>query len=269
MSGASYEDGDDLEEYIDSAIAAFEDERNRYFAKQEIAYQQDRGTLGSQPTSAEMASLLDPDIPSTDVFTGRPLAIHLWTQRLVSTLLPAIHDLTSPYTDFPWEHFLAIANHEELRDHVKHELQLRIAYDLYSDLGEKAARCLELAQRVVARRPSTRVLRYIKHLTRSYTAGFLPECVVLCRGVVENAVRDQFREHDVSIPPTSKGQSEMKAMLAYSEQEGWLSKKEANDAWIVWKRGNKAVHEDPSATKDVLGTIELTVTVLTALYGVG
>lgn len=45
-----------------------------------------------------------------------------------------------------------------------------------------------------------------------------------------------------------------------------MSPGKRSDAWMIWTRGNVAVHHDAEATKDVYGTIEMTVGVLKELY---
>jgi hypothetical protein len=182
--------------------------------------------------------------------------------------------LTSPYADepdsggVPWGDIASrISGDERVGNEVHEAIQLAVAHEFYGGLGAKADRCLALAKRVMADKPSIEVLKYVRLLTRCYVAGFGPECVILCRGVLENAVRDQFRRKRVPIPATEEGRSEMGVMLTWCEKSRWLSRKTATGARDVWERGSKAVHHDPDATKDVLGTIDLTLNVLGELYG--
>src|SRR5690606_20473403 len=104
-------------------------------------------------------------------------------------------------------------------------------------------------------------------LSRCYIAGFLPECVMLCRAVVENAFVQKFADKELPLPATESGETPMRVRIEAARRFKFLSPARANDAWIVWKRGSKAAHEDPGATTDVLDTIRMTMGVLSELYG--
>jgi hypothetical protein len=121
-----------------------------------------------------------------------------------------------------------------------------------------AHRCLKLAKLVVSAQPNATVLAFLRRLTRCYIAGFFPECIILCRGVLENAMRETVQ--------SPKG---MKSKINQAKEEGRLSKDGASAAFLVWDRGNAAVHNDPETTEDALGTIRLTMTVLGELYSTG
>jgi hypothetical protein len=107
------------------------------------------------------------------------------------------------------------------------------------------------------------VRRYLARLGRCYIAGFLPESVILCRAVLENAVNEAFDRRGGSggaVP------HKMSLKVKHCERMGWLTSHGRSEAMNVWVRGNTAVHNDPEATRDVLGTIVLTMGVLGQLY---
>jgi hypothetical protein len=105
-------------------------------------------------------------------------------------------------------------------------------------------------------------------LTRCYVAGFNPECVILCRGVLENAITELFALNKREIPTGNDGRdASMRQKLETAEELGLITSAARKAASVVWLRGNTAVHKDVEATKDVLGTILLTVTVLSEIYG--
>jgi hypothetical protein len=146
-------------------------------------------------------------------------------------------------------------------------IQLAIAEELFGDLEAKAARCRDLARQVLVDPPDPHVMQYVRRLTRCYIAGFLPECVILCRAVLENAVRDLYSRKGLALPADESGSSTMGAKLRFALERGWLSPVAVRHARNVWARGNKAVHHDIAATTDVGGTIRLTLEVLVEIYG--
>lgn len=117
-----------------------------------------------------------------------------------------------------------------------------------------ANRCLELARLVIAAQPHESVMRFLRRLSRCYIAGFLPECAMLCRAVVENALTEKFDRKGLPLPATPEGRSSMRSRLDAAVRFRLLSAEAADNLWIVWKRGSKAAHEDPEATQNVLDT---------------
>ena len=129
-----------------------------------------------------------------------------------------------------------------------------------------ARRCLEINSLVIKESPGEPVLKFIRRLTRCYIAGFDPETVILCRAVLESAVRDRYSREEKAFPQAAPGKSQMLARLRKAEDWGWISRRSFNAARDVWERGNKAVHEDPTATSAVLETVQATMAVLEDLY---
>jgi hypothetical protein len=109
-------------------------------------------------------------------------------------------------------------------------------------------------------------MRFLRRLSRCYIAGFLPECVMLCRGVVENALVEKFNRKNIPLPATSQGQSSMRSRIEAARRFNWLSDRASEHAWLIWKRGSKAAHEDPEATQNVLETIQFSMEILSELY---
>ena len=236
--GKMYDQGNDLSDYIDRAIDDFRQDRERYW------YEQD------------------------------PRFLSIYADFLAGRMISAATDLTVPQSDAPkhpdntWDKHVKDAESEEMRDEVMEGIQLVLAEDLSRDLTARAKRCKELTSRILADKPPLPVLKYVRRLTRCYIAGFYPECVILCRGVMENAVKQQFGRKNVDIPATEGGKSTMRTTLDAAKMFGWLTPQTHDDAWTIWTRGNKAVHEDIEVTTDAFGTIMMTINVLKDLYGV-
>lgn len=232
-----YEEGADLAEYIQAAIDEFVMAREHYWDHQE-----------KEPEARFIAD-----------FTGRLLV------EAAFTLSDPTPDSEAP--DVPWESHLDAARSERFGAEVREAIQLRLATELQSDLGAMTSRCEELSEELFGNRPGPRVMKFLQRLTRCYVAGFFPECVILCRSVLESAVRERFEMADLDLPENEKGHSDMRTKLNAAERFGLISAKARKDAWMIWIRGNRAIHEDIRVTKDVVGTIAMTRGVLAEIYG--
>lgn len=146
------------------------------------------------------------------------------------------------------------------------QLELEIAKRFTLRTDRMARRCLELARLSMELAPAPPVQQFLGRVAQCYVLGLYPESIVMCRAVVEQGVTDKFRRLKKPFPLPAPGKSEIKARLFNAEERGWLTRGQRNMAWDVCQRGNKAVHEDPHATSDVIGTIKATLEVLTALY---
>ncbi len=148
-------------------------------------------------------------------------------------------------------------------------IQLKIAERSSIHTRWKAKRCLELSELILDARPNERVLRYLSRLGRCYIEGFDAECVVLCRAVFENALREKFGEEDIPFPAGENGKSQVGSAIKMATRSKWFSRIAIqNDwPWMIWELGSKAVHYDPTAYRDPFGMIKMTLHVLGDLYG--
>lgn len=162
-----------------------------------------------------------------------------------------------------WEDLLATIEKGGLSQQLGESLEIRIAEDLVNALYEAPQRCLQLVAHILGVQPAEPVRKYLSRLGRCYIAGFLPECVILCRAVLENAVNEALRRRSASKPVLP---GKMYEKLQVCRKAGWLNEQGRRDAVTIWERGNKAVHQDPELTTDVFGTIVLTMGVLGQLY---
>lgn len=180
--------------------------------------------------------------------------------QLARTLLRGSQELvepaaTKPVHPFSWEQVRFLTEQESISIPVLERLEIDVAWELCTETRAMAYRCLDLAKIVVTAQPNATVLGFLRRLSRCYIAGFLPECVMLCRSVLENAVKECIgTKHP------------MRNRIATARQRGMLSSQASEAAMLIWKRGNAAVHEDPEATYDVIEIIVLTSKVLTELY---
>lgn len=147
----------------------------------------------------------------------------------------------------------------QARDLILEKLQIEIAEDFCWRVDEAADRALEIGGLVLTDPPSSRVIGYLNRLARCYISGFFPECVILCRSVLDSALSEMFREKH-SIPPQN-----LMGKIEFAKTSGWLSQEHYTNANTIRLRGNKAVHEDPYMVKQVLETIRLVMEVLSSL----
>lgn len=168
---------------------------------------------------------------------------------------------------FDWEAVEQIASMGLFAPQIREKIEIEIAHELTGEMYEMAGRCFDLAKLVLHTRPNATVMRFLQRLARCYVAGFLPECVMLCRAVMENAVTEAFSRKSLPLPQDEDGRSTMRQKLDAAVKFKLLTTGRRKDAELVWTRGNKAVHHDPLATKDVYGTIEITFGILQELYG--
>jgi hypothetical protein len=223
-----YEEGDSLN--LDLFVQNFEDERESYWSDDE--------------QGKDYLRLVD---------------------RIAKTLLRGSTDLVQPPQDFgdaetfSWDQAQWLADLDPVSGRVLERIEIDVAWEYSVDTRGMALRCLELARLVIAAQPNESVMRFLRRLSRCYIAGFLPECVMLCRAVAENALIEKFDRKSLPLPATPQGQSSMRSRLDAAVRFNLLSQRAADDLWVVWKRGSKAAHEDPEATQDVLGTIHLSM----------
>lgn len=154
----------------------------------------------------------------------------------------------------------------DLEREVREATQVAIAFEYCTGTRRMAERCVSLSRFVIEAAPRPQVLRFLKRVTRCYVVGFSPECVIVCRAVLESALRDTFDRKDIPLPAPSGTKSHMRGWLDAAVMFRWLTPVGRDHAWEVWVRGNKAVHDDPHVTDHVLETIGYTMETLEQLY---
>lgn len=173
--------------------------------------------------------------------------------------------VTQPLTELPEMFRKGILDEDRPLGRLDVQLELEMAERFVLHTDDMAKRCLQLARLALTVSPAEPVQKFLARAGRSYVTGLYPESVVMCRAVLENAIRDKFQRHKKALP-TPSGRSEMRTRLERAEEFGWLTRRQRTEAWEVHQRGNKAVHEDPHLTTDVFGTIEATLGLLDVLY---
>lgn len=148
---------------------------------------------------------------------------------------------------------------------VQLELEIARRFTLRTDIMAK--RCLDLSRLALKVAPGPRARRFLGRVGRSYILGLNPEAIVMCRAALEQAVVERFERARKPLPPvTEKEKSAMRVRLRRAEELKWITTRQREDAWKVWLRGNKAIHNDPHLTTDAKGTIAMTMAILDALH---
>lgn len=178
----------------------------------------------------------------------------------------------SPNEDLPFPDWSAIrdmASHPVFDRYVTEHVQLSVAksFALRTDL--KALRCRLLAERLVEHAPGEKVLQALQRVARAFIVGFYPESMILCRTVVEAAVRDTFARHKMPLPEDSD--TTMRERLnTLVHRLKVLAPDQEPVAKRVWRKGSQVAHGERAWTmisqEEALSLIDDTVSVLRDLY---
>lgn len=135
-----------------------------------------------------------------------------------------------------------------------------IGYEAEKKIDEGADRIFKLYRLMLSSPPSRPTIDYLLRLSRCYIWGFDPECVILCRSILDTAFRIN------KICEENQFDYDLKNRIDVAIKKGFINGKIGRLAHTVRIRGNKAIHNQPDATKDVWGTICNTISVLEVLF---
>ena len=168
--------------------------------------------------------------------------------------------------DPAWSEIRLMLGELDLGEELDYALQARLASHICPSFSDAATRCWELADLLRRAHPPETVQRFLDRVTRCYLLDFTPECLVMCRGALENAVNARYAVEGVDFPRNSYGQPTMRVRLVEAERRNWLPRSIAQALHSdVWMRGSTAAHGDPSAVGNALGAIKLTMAALETL----
>jgi len=130
---------------------------------------------------------------------------------------------------------------------------------------EGASRIFQLYRLVLCSTPSKSTQQFLGRLSRCFIWGFEPECVILCRAVIDTAFKDRITPEICEKhfgKPRHKYDFSLSDRIQVALNEEIIDEDIAKKARTVKTRGDTAVHKQPNITKDVWGTICDTVAVL-------
>lgn len=188
------------------------------------------------------------------------------TNGLVSLLVGEATSLSGQQGGEIWTAMRSYLASEELSEDFTFVLQARLARTLLPSFAHAAERCWDLAEIVVSVKPSDQVLRFLNRAARCYLLDLVPECLVMCRGAFENALRSKFRTTAIPYPKDEKGNSSMHALIFGAGEQGWLNRVAPRELYdLVWIRGSKAAHGDPFSVGNALESLRLTMQAMSGL----
>ncbi len=131
-------------------------------------------------------------------------------------------------------------------------------------IRQGASRIFRLYKLVLHSTPSKPTQQFLGRLSRCYIWGFDPECIILCRAVIDTAFQEKIAYEicEKHFGKRNRGWFSLSDRIQAALKEEIIDEDIEEKARNVEKRGNIAVHRQPDITKDVWGTICDTVSVL-------
>ena len=147
------------------------------------------------------------------------------------------------------------------------------AWDVVDTIPERVRRTLELERLIDdvlgQSHPPEACIGFLSLISRCYIYGFDTECVVMCRSAIDTAFRERVTDEHCQKAHRQRLYLTLsdRIQAAFDPVNNLLVGKPDlyRAAQEVQDRGDKAVHYDPYATKDVLGTIDRALRVVKAL----
>lgn len=165
-----------------------------------------------------------------------------------------------------WGEIRRMLGELDFEEDIDDALQARLAWHICPSFSDAAKRCWELSELLRRADPPETVQRFLERVTRCYLLDFIPECLVMCRGALENAINARYALEGIEFPRDPQRRQTMRVRLVEAEARKWLPASAAHALHAeVWMRGSKAAHGDPAAVGNALGAIKLTMTALETL----
>jgi len=142
-----------------------------------------------------------------------------------------------------------------------------LSWDAVEKIEEGASRIFRLYELVLRSAPSEPTQKFLSRLSRCFVWGFDPECVILCRAVIDTSFRDAVSDEicEKHCGKNDRHVFTLSNRIQAARKEGMIDEDTKIKAFKVKDRGNEAVHNQPDFTKDVWDTVCRTVDVLEAL----
>jgi hypothetical protein len=165
---------------------------------------------------------------------------------------------------------------------LKDLLKLHLAQDAISTLPGATDRARQLLELAFESRLSPVAQAYLAWVGRCFTWGYEAECLILCRSVLEQVLEETITDRDVfdaytwnpDCFPAQRGEElrhdgalviNISDRIHAAQALGRLSGADANVAKTIRDRGNRALHEVPPSSVDVLGTMRTLLGIINAL----
>jgi hypothetical protein len=181
-------------------------------------------------------------------------------RQVAKQIMSAADQLAVDTTLGGWDRLPAKLKDIGLHDETVDAMQIAMAETYSVKTRAMAERCLALTRLVISARPKERVLRFLRRASRCYILGLPAESIILCRSALETAVTEAFDRSGIEGPGT------LNDRLIAGSKKGMFTPQIYRDALVIKQRANVAVHNDPEVPTDALGTLQLTMGVLSSLY---
>ncbi len=145
---------------------------------------------------------------------------------------------------------------------------INLSREAIRKITDGALRIFKLYNLVLSSSPSKSTQSFLSRLSRCYVWGFEPECIILCRSVVDTAFRDYIddeickRQGEYSTNSKGEYYFTLSNRIKAAFKEGIIDRRAKDMAFVIKERGDKAVHYQPDITTQVWETICDTVAVL-------
>ena len=168
--------------------------------------------------------------------------------------------------ELPWPRVARVPADESFQRQIRESVEVQVASGLVPLVSDATKRALELAHHVLTRPRHRAVTTFLARMGRCYVLGLAPECVLLCRTALEQAVARAVEARGVRTSSPEGRAPSTPERLAALRREGGLSAETLRRAEAVWDRSELALRGDPDAAEDVLETIAETSDALDELY---
>jgi hypothetical protein len=150
---------------------------------------------------------------------------------------------------------------------VKPQILLDLARRDLRNLDAKSRRTVDLLAILIAKRPSEGVAAYLQRVANCYIHGLDPECIVMCRAVLDSAFESTISATQVlqALPGSRTRGVHLADRIEAAERLALITRTTARLARKVKDAGNDAIHNVPVATLTPLEAVVATVKVLETL----
>ena len=191
---------------------------------------------------------------------------------IAKELLKAVEELVTSPTLFEWRDKLSgtfpigdLAGWLADRPFVTPQIRFDIARAHVQDLEAEARRTVDLLRILVETQPSERARSYLARVSRCYIAGLDPECLIMCRAVLDAAFEDRVSDSDVKkhVPIRRRRRNiPLSDRIAAAQTMGIIDPHLATVARRLKDAGNDALHNVPVPTVSVLDAVRDTARLL-------
>jgi hypothetical protein len=139
-----------------------------------------------------------------------------------------------------------------------------MSWEAIEKIREGALRIFKLYKLVLDSVPSEATQKFLSRLTRCYVWGFDPECLIICRAVLDTAFRDRVTDTicEKHINRNNRYEFTISNRIEAAYKAEIIDKETKKKAFNVKTRGDKAVHYQPDIAEDAWETVCQTLDVL-------